>query len=419
MLGNGFDLFYKLPTKYINFLNTVDYLNSVYKSRPENLTFIHTISDVFGQEQLQQKDKFIADSYQTYRRNYDNVELPFDAVEALAKLPDSNLWFSYLFKTFNKDIGWIDFEKEIGTVIHSFQEFLKSDNPRFTMAKRLESDVDKCIIKEFKFFHHPIDPEHRHDISNMVDDGYVVTYPYGSTNRIINKTKIIGDLEKDLLELSEALKLYLLHFVEGLVSVLTNQQSLDVLPVFDYSSYVVTFNYTNTFERLYQYEKVFHIHGNVNKSIVLGINPDKADETENIDTSFLRFKKYYQRTILESDVEYIKWLIEYQTDPTAIGRSVDTISLLVMGHSLDVTDKDIIEELFGIADDITVLFHNEEAKASMIANLISIFGRKKFFELRKEKSLLFLSQADDFSEYIKHRQSTSQPYLAQYIKSLL
>ena len=203
------------------------------------------------------------------------------------------------------------------------------------------------------------------------------------------------------------------------MSVLTNQQSLDVLPVFDYSSYVVTFNYTNTFERLYQYEKVFHIHGNVNKSIVLGINPDKADETENIDTSFLRFKKYYQRTILESDVEYIKWLIEYQTDPTAIGRSVDTISLLVMGHSLDVTDKDIIEELFGIADDITVLFHNEEAKASMIANLISIFGQKKFFELRKEKSLLFLSQADDFSEYIKHRQSTSQPYLAQYIKSLL
>ena len=26
------------------------------------------------------------------------------------------------------DIGWIDFEKEISTVIHSFQEFLKSDN---------------------------------------------------------------------------------------------------------------------------------------------------------------------------------------------------------------------------------------------------------------------------------------------------
>ena len=25
-LGNGFDLFHKLPTKYINFLNTVDSL---------------------------------------------------------------------------------------------------------------------------------------------------------------------------------------------------------------------------------------------------------------------------------------------------------------------------------------------------------------------------------------------------------
>ena len=30
LLGNGFDLYHKLPTKYINFLNTVEFLRNYY-----------------------------------------------------------------------------------------------------------------------------------------------------------------------------------------------------------------------------------------------------------------------------------------------------------------------------------------------------------------------------------------------------
>ena len=53
-----------------------------------------------------------------------------------------------------------------------------------------------------------------------------------------------------------------------------------------------------------------------------------------------------------------------------------------MGHSLDVTDKDIIKELFEQADEITIFYHNIEAKRKYAENLVKIFGKIKFEKLQ-------------------------------------
>ena len=55
LLGNGFDLYHKLPTRYDNFLHTVDFLIQYYK--PE----MKTIADVFGDSRLQKEDSFICE----------------------------------------------------------------------------------------------------------------------------------------------------------------------------------------------------------------------------------------------------------------------------------------------------------------------------------------------------------------------
>lgn len=67
LLGNGFDLFHHLPTKYINFLNTVDYLaNSM-------LIDVKSVGDIFGSPKLQNLDAGIARSYNKYKTAYDKV----------------------------------------------------------------------------------------------------------------------------------------------------------------------------------------------------------------------------------------------------------------------------------------------------------------------------------------------------------
>ena len=69
--------------------------------------------------------------------------------------------------------------------------------------------------------------------------------------------------------------------------------------------------------------------------------------------------------------------------------------LFTMGHSLDITDKDVIEELFQNASEIVVLYHDFDAKKSYIANIIKIFGKDGFDKLKKDKKLSFVSLDDD------------------------
>lgn len=126
---------------------------------------------------------------------------------------------------------------------------------------------------------------------------------------------------------------------------------------------VVTFNYTNTYERLYGTEsRIFHIHGCVNDSIILGINPDEHDELADLDTTFVQFKKYYQRVYLQTDVEYIK----FKTGMRNNAKYNPDRDLVIIGHSLDITDKDVIVDMFQLATTIKIYCHNHRAIGSYI-----------------------------------------------------
>ena len=73
------------------------------------------------------------------------------------------------------------------------------------------------------------------------------------------------------------------------------------------------------------------------------------------------------------------------------------ISLTVMGHSLDVSDRDIIVELFNASDSITILYHSQGALETYVRNLVRIFGKQGLDELRAAKSLKFHPLAEEQS----------------------
>ena len=96
-LGNGFDLFHKLPTKYINFLNTVEHLSS------QDFSQISTIGDIFDNAELKNRDKEIKESYSNYKEIYDNITIDVSVLQQLKSLT-SNLWYKYFSKTLKEDI---------------------------------------------------------------------------------------------------------------------------------------------------------------------------------------------------------------------------------------------------------------------------------------------------------------------------
>ena len=321
-----------------------------------------------------------------------------------------NVWFTYLLESLNKDIGWIDFEKEIATVIEKFRKFFESITikPHFP-----NNEPDLCyIVKKFGFFMEPYRSGMIGGPDAKVKEEYTLEYPRCSGNVIVNTKKIIHTLSKSLDNVAQALKIYLNCFVNATLEHIAEGGSFEPCPALVAIDQAVSFNYTNTYESLYASDAVFHLHGDVKNKIILGINPDVFDDGEAIDTSFLSFKKYFQRTLFETDVEYIKWIKE-------VYENGDSFSLIVMGHSLDATDKDVITDLFDQADKITILYHNEEAKVSYATNLVKIFGKRRFDELRQNKELRFLPQDMDFTDFAEELRGNSlQEFLKKYGNTL-
>ena len=381
-LGNGFDLRHKLPTKYINFLNTVDFLSTQYVSK------ISTVGDVFSDKKLISRDIEIKESYSLYGENYDEIVLDDPVLNQLKEL-SNNLWYKYFSKTLNYDVKWIDFEKEIYMVIRSFQNLF---------ALNVETDVDlyeldiesKYIIEQFDFFLISTDVRCGYP---KIKQEYLIEVPIGSKNKIMDKTAIVKELTMQLNEFSQALKTYLKFFVEKMVEKATNIPDQQWKQAFQYTDYAITFNYTNTYELLYKRGEVLHIHGNVNTEIVLGVNPDGADTIETVDTTFVPFKKYFQRIKHKTDIKYLEFIEKYKN-------STD-LALYIIGHSLNITDKDIIQEVFSVANKIFILSYDDQDESNHISNLINIFGKSDFDQIRREKDISFISISEDIKTAMK------------------
>lgn len=374
---------------------------AAYAAEGETDGEVKTVGDIFGNEKLQANDEWIAKSFEKYQDAYNKTAVSAELIQELVSLSKENMWFSYLLKSFDSDLGWIDFEKEIAVVIHSFQELLRVRGTSFVINKDVSTPEGQYVVRKFDFYLQKED-----NINGLptgitrVKQEYVLEYPKGSKNKIINKEKIAGTLSAAADRLKQGLKLYLKCFVDNVVETLRKSGELKPNVLFSYTDYVFTFNYTSTYEKLYPYTEVFHIHGNLNKNIVLGINPDSFDEVGGNDTSFISFKKYFQRTMFETDVGYIKWVRENKNE--------SNVHLLVMGHSLDITDEDIISELFELSSRITIAYHSKSSESSFIANLIKIFGKEKFSEMRKSKELTFIPLDGIHDDFIRQRECGRQ-----------
>lgn len=392
MLGNGFDLYYKLPTKYNNFLQLAAFLSEGDVQKYE------TVGAILKAYTGSRDDSFVAACYCAHQELYDQTPVTPEQVEALRNLTKDNIWFQYLLKSFNKDVGWIDFEKEISTLIHTLYNLLAEmvlrkhtygHNSEYSFGP-IKDSFSKHIIQSLPYFFY----RGNNYTSNifLLKDFLSVEYPLSSGLYIVDKDKIITVLSTALSELSEALKLYLSIFAESILDTSGAHSHFEGTLPFRGINRIITFNYTKTYERVY-YNRVHHLHGSTDGKIVLGINPDKYDKVESADTLCIAFKKYYQRVMYDTDTEYLSWINQDGLEYT----------LMVMGHSLDVTDADIIMDLFSKAREITIIYHDDNAKSGYIGNIIKMYGKSGFDKLRKEKNLTFRHVDSDFSDIIEER----------------
>lgn len=125
--------------------------------------------------------------------------------------------------------------------------------------------------------------------------------------------------------------------------------------------------------------------------MVLGIDEYLNDEAKNKELEFITFKKYFQRIYKKTGNTYKKWIkvivdfnnafinsIKSNMIPTAGNKKN---GIYIFGHSLDITDKDIIKELIECPNTVTTIFYyNKEAYAQQITNLVKVIGQDELIK---------------------------------------
>ncbi len=167
----------------------------------------------------------------------------------------------------------------------------------------------------------------------------------------------------------------------------TNLISLDILNV-DVQK-VLNFNYTDTYENIYGKNKNIeydYIHGKADSNntlssnnMVLGIDEYLTDERKNRDTEFIAFKKFYQRIHKRTGNNYKNWveaIIRDNGNAIRTKRHAIEHLLYVFGHSLDMTDGDVLRELI-LCDNIytKIYYLDDKVYGKQIENLVKVIGQ--------------------------------------------
>jgi hypothetical protein len=174
---------------------------------------------------------------------------------------------------------------------------------------------------------------------------------------------------------------------------------------------VLSFNYTDTYRKIYntnsQEVKYDFIHGKANtlngietNNMVLGIDEYLDDELRNKETTFIEFKKYYQRIHKKTGCAYKDWLTKIKNID-----STEKHEIYIFGHSLDITDKDVIRELIDNENvKTTIYYFNRDTYGNQIANLVKVLGQdnliskvygdEKIITFKEQKTMIQLKETE-------------------------
>ena len=371
LIGNGFDVAHGLPTQYIDFLNFV----VSFKCYRNKKVCDSNLKDYF--------DQHLEEIYQ--------IELD--------KCIENNKWLDHFLHVYEERLsseknGWIDFENEISSVVQALDRAEEYSTIQFEKGK-----TDAMLeFKEWYYLGFLLFKE------TDFEKAYFDRLDVNS----ISNTKL--KLEKDLEKLIRALEIYLSTYVNHILISKLNIEKDHC----DFSkmniSFIINFNYTNTYNILYKTDRNFvqqcHVHGSAElnhktrmTNMVLGIDEYLDDDKKDEENRFYVFKKFYQRIMKETDTSYqdvLDYINNLEPDP----RDKEPIyhNLYIYGHSLDITDKDILSS-FILADKVNtfIYYHNEKSKKKLIGNLIKIIGQDELIKRTKgeKRTINFVSNTTD------------------------
>lgn len=393
IIGNGFDLAHELPTGYADFLRFAECIMLTQDSQKDKIQFQKELVDVhpevkpyilkaFDDRVVSQVSGLVCNNNETVQEIYNCL--------------DKNVWYNYFRWIRVNDLArgknWVDFESEIRTIIefldHQIKDLYDGLPPSFGMFHNATRKVE--------FFGDQL------DFSN-----YKSRKKQNGPNQYTYYDLIMKSYQ-DLENLIRCLEIYLDDCVQRIS---TSCYSPDIQELTIDS--VLSFNYTAIPTNIYpSLDNVHYIHGCAKarrppkeNNMVLGVNEYWDDYEKDTRTNFNCYKKFVQRIIKETGIGYkitLKTMLsEYEYSDLLHAKSKDDFdrkynNVYIFGHSLDVTDGDILKEAMQTDGVVTTIFYrHKQQQANQIANLSKVLGQDELLKrvFSTTPTIIFKQQA--------------------------
>lgn len=360
IIGNGFDLAHDLPTSYTSVLEFLYAIKCTSTWDGGEKKFIAIRLNDIKNEWIRQQalDAFNSRVHDPDNGSYKN-DIPH--IQEIYDNLDDNIWYTYLWDIFSKGkmkgINWIDFESEISFIIEQFDRTEQNLYHPFKMPslKNEKIDLFSLALSSNKFL-----SENSSNYQPTFQDFIKKSY-------------------EDLRRLVRCIEIYLTYYVESIPISKISQDIIDSKP-----HAVLCFNYTHTLLENYSFGpkiQIHFLHGEArtvssNNNMVLGIDEYFDSNDKSKFTNYNIYKKFTQRIINETGFLYREWLSTMDSLNACVN------NVYIFGHSLDITDKDVIKDFIdrdGVKT--TIYYHDKQQQVQQIANLVKMLGQEKFINM--------------------------------------
>lgn len=338
--GNGFDLALGLPTSYPEFIAALMLLKSS-KDGFIDYSFMQEIKYEQLKNDYQLEDKYNLSEIKNDSRFEENV------------------WVGFFTKlSVNNDGRWVDFERDIHLILGD----LKHLQFNITNIEKTTNNYHEEICKG--------------GISKNIDDVHIHEASFCRLRDILGwqSDRNSVDLRKEgkntttakiIIHLHDELEIFIKFFriyLKKVVMRIFNSKKFQKIKL--NPDVVVTFNYTTVAKELgYETE---YLHGNIDdNNLILGV--DSVDDIiDEMGVNALLFTKYYQAISKKTYAPKFKYDLQ--------SSEYKDHHYFFYGHSFDISDKAYINGIFIFAvkfsRKITIYYHTENAKLSIIKNLL-------------------------------------------------
>jgi hypothetical protein len=377
VVGNGFDLAHGMPTRYSDFLDFVILYISQMGLWKQRYRTDCTQYDTSILQSLNSKAKANA----CVNQLFNPYKAQICAKNELRTCIDNNEWIRYFLyiysyrKNIDIEYKWIDLETEI-------MEFLKKLNEETITYESLNKLHINILYRDTNGKLQTIP----YYILSVIKD----ISSYDSTPKEYIKSKLFKNLFKELEKFSDILKYYLKLVAEISAQVHKKSFKINANDESIFIDHILNFNYTDTPLR-YRHSgtdiDIDYVNGSLETPhIILGIeNPDLDQSNSFCNNNIHLFFKNVQRVAYDMNYTYSGWVSS--RPPTIKGTSSDSnFRVYIIGHSLDITDKYILNDVILNANYVTIYYYNEADKQSKIRNLYKLLGDEQFTKLINNSS---------------------------------